>query len=140
MKLPVEPDDMDVRELTADLIALAGRRARSVAVALVDLAASPNARFAFIDSDLETRLEIGSITKALTGMLLADAIDRGGVSLDTTIAALLPNGPGEEFESISLRELCTHTSGCGEVWRYVHVGAGSASCLASWPHQTVPHA
>ncbi len=44
-------------------------------------------------------------------MLLADAIDRGEVSLDTTIVALLPGGAGTGFGSISLRELCTHTSG-----------------------------
>ncbi len=102
---------MDDRELTADLVALAGRRARSVAVALIDLAASPIARFAFIDSDLETHFELGSVTKPLTGMLLADAIDHGEVSLDSTIASLLPNDSEGEFGSISLRELCTHTSG-----------------------------
>ncbi len=78
---------------------------------MVDLAGSPNTKFAFIDAEPETRFEIGSITKPLTGMLLADAIDRGEVSLDTTIGALLPGDAGTGFGSISLRELCTHTSG-----------------------------
>jgi CubicO group peptidase (beta-lactamase class C family) len=105
------PDGQNDRELSADLIALAGRRPRSLAAATVDLASSPNTKFAFIDAEPETRFEIGSITKPLTGMLLADAIDRGEVSLDTTIGALLPGDVGTGFGSISLRELCTHTSG-----------------------------
>jgi CubicO group peptidase (beta-lactamase class C family) len=105
------PDGQDDRELAADLIALAGRRARSTAVALVDLAASPNTRFAFIDAEPETRFEVGSITKALTGMLLADAIDRGEVSLATMIGDLLPDAAGTAFGSITFREVCTHTSG-----------------------------
>jgi CubicO group peptidase (beta-lactamase class C family) len=99
------------RELAADLITLAGRRAKSAAAALVDLAASPSVRFAFIDAEPETRFEIGSITKALTGMLLANAVERHEVSLDTTIGALHPISAGTSFGSISLRELCTHTSG-----------------------------
>ncbi len=92
-------------------MALAGRRARRTAAALVDLAASPDTRFAFIDAEPGTRFEVGSITKGLTGMLLADAIDRREVSLDTTIADLLPGSEGTAFGSISLEELCTHTSG-----------------------------
>jgi CubicO group peptidase (beta-lactamase class C family) len=99
------------RELEADLIALAGRRARITAAALVDLNASPNTRFALIDAVPETRFEVGSITKGLTGMLLADAIDRGEVSLDTTIGDLRPGDAETQFGSISLKELCTHTSG-----------------------------
>ncbi len=105
------PEGQDDRELADDLIALAGRRVRSVAAALVDLDASPNTRVTFSDAQPETRFEIGSLTKALTGMLLADAVDRGEVSLDTTTGTLLPGGAGTRFGSISLRELCTHTSG-----------------------------
>jgi CubicO group peptidase (beta-lactamase class C family) len=78
---------------------------------MVDLAGSPNTKFAFIDAEPDTRFEIGSITKPLTGMLLADAIDRGEVSLDTTTGDLLPGDAETGFGSISLRELCTHTSG-----------------------------
>jgi CubicO group peptidase (beta-lactamase class C family) len=78
---------------------------------LVDITTSPSTRFAFIDAEPETRFEMGSITKPLTGMLLADAIDRGEVSLDTEVAALLPSNTRTGFGSITLRELCTHTSG-----------------------------
>lgn len=105
------PDGQDDRDLTADLMSLAGRRARRTAAALVELAALPTIRFACIDAEPETRFEVGSITKGLTGMLLADAIDRGEVSLDTTVGDLLPGEEGTQFGSISLKELCTHTSG-----------------------------
>ena len=50
----------------------------------------PRHQVRLIDAEPETRFEVGSITKGLTGMLLADAIDRGEVSLDTTIGDLLP--------------------------------------------------
>jgi len=99
------------RELTADLSRLAGKRTKRVAAALVDLGASPNTDFAFIDAEPTTSFEIGSITKGLTGMALADAIERGEISLDTTISTLLPDSEGTGFGSISLKELCTHTSG-----------------------------
>ena len=104
-------DGQGNRELENDLVALAGRPARSTAVTLVDLAASPNTRIAFIDAGPETRFEIGSITKALTGMLLADAIDRREVSLETTVGDLVPDAGVTAFGSITFRELCTHTSG-----------------------------
>lgn len=105
------PDCQDDHDLAADLIELAGPRAKSVAAALVDVAASSKARFALVGAEPGALFEIGSITKALTGMLLADAVDRGEVSLDTTINAFLPGDLRPGFGLISLRELCTHTSG-----------------------------
>jgi CubicO group peptidase (beta-lactamase class C family) len=104
-------DDQDDRELAADLTALSGRRTKSAAAVLIDLGASTMTRSAFIGADPERRFEIGSITKGLTGMLLADAIDRREVSLDTTIGDVLPRDARDQFGSISFRELCTHTSG-----------------------------
>ncbi len=44
-------------------------------------------------------------------MLLADAIDRREVSLETTVGDVVPEAAGTAFGSITLRELCTHTSG-----------------------------
>jgi CubicO group peptidase (beta-lactamase class C family) len=131
------PDGQDDREFAADLVALAGRRARSVAAAMVDLAATPNTKFAFIDAEPETRFEIGSITKPLTGMLLADAIDRGEVSLDTTIGDLLPGDAETAFGSISLRELCTHTSGLPRLPRglLTFLRAGRFLLLGTHPYR-----
>jgi CubicO group peptidase (beta-lactamase class C family) len=99
------------QELGAQLSALAGRGTRSLAVALIDVGVSPNTRFAFIDAEAETRFEIGSITKALTGMLLAVAIERGEISMESKISTILNNCSDSEFGSITVKELCTHTSG-----------------------------
>ncbi len=61
-----------------------------------------------------TVYEIGSISKVFTSLLLADAVVRGQVTLDTPIARLLPDGvtlPNGVGERITLRMLATHTSG-----------------------------
>lgn len=64
--------------------------------------------------DDRTVYEIGSISKVFTALLLADAVVRGEVKLDTPIARLLPDGvtlPGGAGDRITLRMLATHTSG-----------------------------
>ncbi|GAA1820592.1 serine hydrolase domain-containing protein [Nesterenkonia flava] len=55
--------------------------------------------------------EIASLSKPLTGMLLADAVDRGEVQLEDPVADLLPELSGTEVGEVSLEELATHTSG-----------------------------
>lgn len=55
--------------------------------------------------------ELGSVTKAFTGMLLADAVERGEVTLDDRADRWLPALAGSEAGSVTLRELATHTSG-----------------------------
>lgn len=64
--------------------------------------------------DDHTLYELGSISKVFTGLLLADAVVRGEVALDTPVARLLPHGvplPDNAGERITLRMLATHTSG-----------------------------
>jgi serine-type D-Ala-D-Ala carboxypeptidase/endopeptidase len=58
--------------------------------------------------------EIGSISKAFTGLLLAQAVLEKKVTLDTTLREMM--GPRQTFAddrvpAISLRQLATHTSG-----------------------------
>ncbi|CAM3096876.1 CubicO group peptidase (beta-lactamase class C family) [Williamsia muralis] len=55
-------------------------------------------------------LEIGSISKALTGLLYADACSRGEVTPETTLGTLLPL-PDKEIGAITLGSLSTHRSG-----------------------------
>jgi CubicO group peptidase (beta-lactamase class C family) len=59
------------------------------------------------------RFEIGSISKGLNGLLLAEAIRRGEVAADDPVtrhlAWDLPTGPGGE--DVTLAHLATHTSG-----------------------------
>jgi len=68
--------------------------------------------------DGHARFEIGSITKAYTGLLLADAVQRREVELDTPVAELLPPGvtaPTRDKVAITLRHLALHSSGLPRV-------------------------
>ena len=55
-------------------------------------------------------LEIGSISKALTGLLYAEACSRGEVTPETTLGTLLPL-TDREIGAITLGSLSTHRSG-----------------------------
>ncbi|UUO07790.1 serine hydrolase [Blastopirellula sp. J2-11] len=65
--------------------------------------------------DGKTIYEIGSISKVFTGLLLADAVVEGRVSLETPAEDLLPEGfsmrRSEKDQPIQLRHLATHASG-----------------------------
>ncbi len=62
----------------------------------------------------DTLYEIGSITKTMTGLLLADGVTRGLYSLDTPVGDLL-DGKAEVDPRITLRRLSIHTSGLPRV-------------------------
>lgn len=55
-------------------------------------------------------VEIGSVSKALTGLLLHDSIDRGEVTMATRLGDLLDLGSGPVGD-VTLASLATHTSG-----------------------------
>lgn len=62
----------------------------------------------------DTLFEIGSITKVFTGLLLAIAVLRGELSLDTPVRELLPAGadlPDKAGVPITVLHLITHRSG-----------------------------
>ena len=62
----------------------------------------------------DARFEIGSISKALVGVLAAEMAARGEVRLDEPMSALLPAGvaaPQISGAPITLADLLTHTSG-----------------------------
>ena len=117
-------------DLIEQLVGLRGRITRTIAAAVVDLGKQPSERWARLTTnkprsamnpatkvDSDPRFELGSVAKGLTGMLLADAIGRGELTLETTAGEILGIRPGLEtmtdgpLETITLRELCTHTSG-----------------------------
>lgn len=66
--------------------------------------------FAGRGADVHGRFEVGSISKALTGLLLADSVRRGEVKLDQQIGTLLPLA-GAGVDSATLEDLATHSSG-----------------------------
>ncbi len=63
--------------------------------------------------DGDTVFQLGSVTKGITTLLLADMVTRGEVSLDDSAATYLPPGVGmpERGRPITLRDLATHMSG-----------------------------
>jgi CubicO group peptidase (beta-lactamase class C family) len=78
---------------------------------VIDLDSGQPLRVAGIGAETGDRFEIGSITKGLTGMLLADAIDRGDATLRSTVVDLVAEVAGTPLADVSLLELATHTSG-----------------------------
>ena len=64
--------------------------------------------------DGDTIYEIGSVSKAFTGVLLADLVERGRVKLDDPMQKYLPKTAKTQLKnlsSITLEHLATHTSG-----------------------------
>lgn len=82
------------------------------ACAVVDLSASPErVRRAFNRCDQQTVFEIGSVTKALTGLLLADAIERGELRADTTLGQTWPELADGTAAQATVNDLAHHRSG-----------------------------
>jgi beta-lactamase class C len=68
--------------------------------------------------DDHTVYELGSITKAFTGLLLAQAVMRGQVRITDPIAGALPPGtlpPSSPLTQVSFLDLATHSSGLPSV-------------------------
>jgi CubicO group peptidase (beta-lactamase class C family) len=61
----------------------------------------------------DSLFEIGSVTKVFTALLLAEAVTRGELSLDTPLGELLPevDVPTRDGVAITVEHLATHTSG-----------------------------
>ena len=60
--------------------------------------------------DEQTLFDIGSVTKTMTGVLLADAVVRGEATLDTTLGDVLGASAGP-CADVTLRDLATQRSG-----------------------------
>lgn len=87
---------------------------RAVSIVLLEPGSEP--RFAGFDADPERRFEIGSVSKTFTGALLADAVDRGEVTYETTVADVLGSqADGSDIADVSLAELASHTAGIPSV-------------------------
>jgi serine-type D-Ala-D-Ala carboxypeptidase/endopeptidase len=88
------------------------KKARGIVVGLVD---ENGARVvAHGVPDGSALLEIGSVTKVFTGILLAEMIERGEVALDDPIRKYLPEGlvlPTRGGKEITLGSLTTQSSG-----------------------------
>ena len=83
---------------------------RNLVVTMVDLEAAKPVRQANFGADENTVFEAGSLTKALTGLALADSVRRGEVRLDAPVGEYLDLGETAAAD-VTLRELATHHSG-----------------------------
>jgi serine-type D-Ala-D-Ala carboxypeptidase/endopeptidase len=95
-------------------------RAMGLAVSLIE----PDGRVRFFNAgtlsrggsevNADTIFEIGSITKAFTGVLLGQAVGRGAINLEDAVRTYAPAGvqlPPGSAGDITVRQLATHTSG-----------------------------
>jgi len=91
--------------LVAGLLDAGGRRVVAAGTSRGPGSPPPGGRSVF---------EIGSVTKVITGVLLADMAFRGEVRLDEPVASLLPAGvrvPSFQGRAITLVDLATQSSG-----------------------------
>lgn len=113
---PPFPTPADIQSILVDRVDKAGQ-----GTAMVMGTVSPEGQHIFahgvLSKDSVTRVdgdtvfEIGSVTKVFTALLLADAVERGRLTLDDRVAPLLQWRLPERGRAITLRDLVTHTSG-----------------------------
>jgi CubicO group peptidase (beta-lactamase class C family) len=74
--------------------------------------------------DDRTVFEIGSLSKAFTGILLAEAVERKEVELDQTVGEFLPAAVRDQFKGdktrMTIRHLAQHTSGLARMPNNFH--------------------
>jgi CubicO group peptidase (beta-lactamase class C family) len=107
----------EIRELLQKIVE--GKRATGIAVGLVTpegrciVTAGSSGKRARPQIDGDTMFELGSITKAFTGTLLADMVAKGELKLDEPIGAYLPKEAqgNAELAAVTFRQLTTHSSG-----------------------------
>ncbi len=85
-----------------------------VSVAQIDLGAATQIRFAGLGADATTPIEVGSLTKAMTGLVIADAVHRGELRMDVPVSTYLPGLAGSPAGTVTMHELATHTAGYAE--------------------------
>ncbi len=69
------------------------------------------ARYAGIGADEHRPFETGSNGKTMTGMLLADAVERGEIALQDRLDRWVPEVAGAPVGEVELESLASHTSG-----------------------------
>ncbi|GAA1309898.1 serine hydrolase [Saccharothrix xinjiangensis] len=118
--------------LAEELVARLGPRHRVAAVATVS---SAGTSVASVGAPADADFEIGSISKGITGLLHADARERGEVGQSTTLGELLPLG-GTPVAGVTLTSITTHRSGLPSL---PAAASPLRRSLALWLHGTNPY-
>lgn len=113
------------QRLGDDLRSALGRRHRVAAAGMV---APDGIRVTSIGTTVRHRFEIGSISKGITGLLYADAVDRGEVRPDTVLGDALPLGD-TPVAGVTLGALAVHRSGLP---RMLPTGRRADIARATW--------
>jgi CubicO group peptidase (beta-lactamase class C family) len=68
-----------------------------------------------VKNDINTKFNMGSMGKMFTGVAILQLAQAGKLSLDDKLVKYLPNYPNKAVaNSVTIRELLTHTSGLGD--------------------------
>ena len=71
-----------------------------------------------IPNKLDTKFNLGSMNKMFTSVAIAQLVQAGKLSYDSTLAAVLPEYPNKEVAAkITVHQLLTHTSGLGDFFK-----------------------
>jgi D-alanyl-D-alanine carboxypeptidase len=66
---------------------------------------------------MDTRFDLGSITKVFTKVGIGQLAQDGKLSLDDTLLKLMPDYPNKEIAGkVTIQQLLTHTSGLGDIF------------------------
>ncbi|MGO9536280.1 MAG: serine hydrolase domain-containing protein, partial [Limisphaerales bacterium] len=113
------PSDSEIEAILRERIDI-GKQSVGIVIGIVDEKGPRIIRYGKVSRDNDrtvdgdTVFEIGSATKVFTGLLLADAVERGEMKLDDPISKYLPLSvkvPARNGRQITLLDLATHTSG-----------------------------
>lgn len=71
-----------------------------------------------IPNNLDTKFNLGSMNKMFTSVAIAQLVQAGKLSYDSTLAGALPEYPNKEVAAkITIHQLLTHTSGLGDFFK-----------------------
>ncbi len=71
-----------------------------------------------IPNKLDTKFNLGSMNKMFTSVAIAQLVQAGKLSYDSTLAKVLPEYPNKEVAAkITIHQLLTHTSGLGDFFK-----------------------
>src|SRR5260221_10600590 len=69
-----------------------------------------------VPNQVDTKLNLGSMNKMLTGVAIAQLAEQGKLSFRDSISKHLPGYPRDIAEKVTVHHLLTHTSGMGSYW------------------------
>lgn len=71
-----------------------------------------------VPNTLETRFELASLSKLFTAVAIAQLVEQGRLSFDSSVAGVLPDYPNPKVgRRITIHHLLTHTSGLPDFYR-----------------------